>query len=128
MPFTPTHVAAVVPIAWLSRQRLPFSALVIGSMIPDLHLFVPSWLPITTGIAVALIFALATLLGGARNTAASLDESYHSDRLRAGNLGYWTALVTGVLLWQADLGGELRLAITLTLACLDKRGRAKTPE
>ncbi len=40
MPFTPSHIAAVLPIAWCSR-RLPFSALAIGSMIPDLPLFFP---------------------------------------------------------------------------------------
>lgn len=41
MPFTPTHVLAAVPLArWL--QKLPFSALAIGCMIPDLPLFVPA--------------------------------------------------------------------------------------
>jgi hypothetical protein len=40
MPFTPSHIVAVLPIAWCSR-RLPFSALAIGSMIPDLPLFFP---------------------------------------------------------------------------------------
>jgi Domain of unknown function (DUF4184) len=42
MPFTPTHVAAILPVAALARGRLPFAALVIGSMIPDLPLFVGS--------------------------------------------------------------------------------------
>jgi Domain of unknown function (DUF4184) len=41
MPFTPTHVLAVTPIAAASRGRLSFSALAIGSMIPDLPLFIP---------------------------------------------------------------------------------------
>jgi hypothetical protein len=41
MPFTPTHVLAILPIAAIKRSPLPFSALVIGSMIPDLPLFVP---------------------------------------------------------------------------------------
>ena len=41
MPFTPTHVLAITPIAAVSRWRLSFSALAIGSMIPDLPLFVP---------------------------------------------------------------------------------------
>jgi hypothetical protein len=41
MPFTPTHVLAITPIAAVYRGRLPFSALAIGSMIPDLLLFVP---------------------------------------------------------------------------------------
>lgn len=37
MPFTLSHVAAVVPF----RRVLPFSALVVGSMVPDLPYFVP---------------------------------------------------------------------------------------
>ncbi|MFO0907097.1 MAG: DUF4184 family protein [Isosphaeraceae bacterium] len=41
MPFTPTHMLAVVPIAAVSRGWLPFSALAIGSMIPDFPLFCP---------------------------------------------------------------------------------------
>ena len=41
MPFTPTHIAAAVPIAWLSRWRIPFTALAIGTMIPDLGVFFP---------------------------------------------------------------------------------------
>ena len=47
MPFTPAHVAAVLPLVGLSRQQrgrprwvVP-SALVIGSMVPDLLYFVP---------------------------------------------------------------------------------------
>jgi hypothetical protein len=41
MPFTPTHVLAVIPFMAVRRVSLPFSALVIGSMIPDFPLFVP---------------------------------------------------------------------------------------
>jgi Domain of unknown function (DUF4184) len=41
MPFTPTHVLAILPIAAITRLSLPFSALAIGSMIPDFPLFVP---------------------------------------------------------------------------------------
>lgn len=44
MPFTPTHVLAILPVAAVKRFPLPFSALVIGSMIPDLPLFLP-WSP-----------------------------------------------------------------------------------
>ncbi len=36
MPLTPSHAAAVLPLA---RTRLPLSALVVGSMIPDAPLF-----------------------------------------------------------------------------------------
>ncbi|MFK8113552.1 MAG: DUF4184 family protein [Rubripirellula sp.] len=42
MPFTVTHIAAAVPIAWLCRWRVPFSALAIGSMVPDLAGFYPA--------------------------------------------------------------------------------------
>ncbi len=38
MPFTPSHVAAVLPFA---RTPLPPAGLVIGSMVPDLPYFVP---------------------------------------------------------------------------------------
>lgn len=41
MPFTPTHIAAILPIAALRRRELPFSALAIGAMLPDLPLFLP---------------------------------------------------------------------------------------
>jgi hypothetical protein len=41
MPFTATHIAAIVPVAWLCRWRLPLSALAIGSMIPDVAAFFP---------------------------------------------------------------------------------------
>ena len=39
MPFTPTHIAAIVPLAY--SKWFPFSALAIGCMIPDLPLFFP---------------------------------------------------------------------------------------
>lgn len=44
MPFTVTHVAAAVPVAWLCRWRVPFSALAIGSMVPDISGFYPQLL------------------------------------------------------------------------------------
>ena len=40
MPFTPTHILAVLPLAPLYRW-LPFPALAIGAMIPDIALFYP---------------------------------------------------------------------------------------
>lgn len=39
MPFTPVHILAILPISAIKRLRLPFSALAIGSMIPDVPLF-----------------------------------------------------------------------------------------
>lgn len=40
MPFTPSHIVAILPLAWCTRL-FPVSALAIGSMIPDLPLFFP---------------------------------------------------------------------------------------
>lgn len=40
MPFTLTHIAGILPIAAIWRG-VPFSALVIGCVIPDLRLFLP---------------------------------------------------------------------------------------
>lgn len=42
MPFTPSHIAAILP---LSRTPLPAAGLVIGSMVPDLPYFVPIGIP-----------------------------------------------------------------------------------
>ncbi|MEJ0087979.1 MAG: DUF4184 family protein [Pseudomonadota bacterium] len=39
MPFTVSHAAAVLPLHRLSRQLLPISALMIGSMAPDFGYF-----------------------------------------------------------------------------------------
>lgn len=41
MPFTATHIAAILPFAAWRRLQLPFSALAIGAMIPDYPMFVP---------------------------------------------------------------------------------------
>jgi len=45
MPFTPSHIAAVLPMMRRPVTRLPFvpTALVIGSMIPDVPLFTSHW-------------------------------------------------------------------------------------
>ncbi|MES2169421.1 MAG: DUF4184 family protein [Actinomycetota bacterium] len=42
MPFTPSHIAAILPLA---RTPLPAAGLVIGSMVPDLPYFVPIGIP-----------------------------------------------------------------------------------
>ena len=69
MPFTPSHAVAILPFL---RTPLPPAALVIGSIAPDLHYFVPlgltrsashSWPGILTidlpiGIAALLLWAL----------------------------------------------------------------------
>lgn len=65
MPFTPSHVAAVLPFA---RTPLPPAALAIGAMMPDLFYYVPvdiprgythSWLGLITidlAVGIALFF------------------------------------------------------------------------
>ena len=40
MPFTPTHIVAVLPF-WSLRRVAPFSAFAIGAMVPDVPLFFP---------------------------------------------------------------------------------------
>ena len=39
MPFTVSHAAAVLPIHWFSKHKLPLTALMIGSMAPDFGFF-----------------------------------------------------------------------------------------
>ena len=65
MPFTPSHIAAILPFA---RTPLPPAALAIGAMMPDLFYYVPldvprgfthSWLGVVTvdlGFGLALFF------------------------------------------------------------------------
>lgn len=39
MPFTPTHILAVVPLGYMQSWPVPFSALMIGSLVPDWPLY-----------------------------------------------------------------------------------------
>jgi hypothetical protein len=60
MPFTVSHVAAVLPFRpWLRREGV-LAAAVIGSMSPDFDLFLPYWLPraATHGRLALLTFCL----------------------------------------------------------------------
>ncbi|MGY1801907.1 DUF4184 family protein [Blastococcus sp. SYSU D00922] len=52
MPFTPSHAAAVLP---LLRTPLPASALVIGSLTPDLPFYLPGGFPWRTHTALAVV-------------------------------------------------------------------------
>ncbi|MBB3085053.1 DUF4184 family protein [Geodermatophilus sabuli] len=52
MPFTPSHAAAVLPFL---RTPLPASALVIGSMSPDLPFYLPVPVPVPTHTALAVV-------------------------------------------------------------------------
>ncbi|MCA9222582.1 MAG: DUF4184 family protein, partial [Planctomycetales bacterium] len=40
VPFTPTHIVAILPL-WPLRRWLPFAGLAIGAMVPDIALFFP---------------------------------------------------------------------------------------
>lgn len=60
MPFTVSHVAAVLPLRrWLRPEAL-LPAAVIGAMVPDFGLFVPFWIPrsATHGWLALLSFCL----------------------------------------------------------------------
>jgi hypothetical protein len=65
MPFTVSHVAAVVPLLRLTRGRVALvpSALVIGSMVPDLPYFVPVPLGRTSTHAASGLVTVDLLLG-----------------------------------------------------------------
>ena len=52
MPFTPSHAAAVLPFL---RTPLPASALVAGSVAPDLPFYVPVDFPLRTHTALAVV-------------------------------------------------------------------------
>lgn len=41
MPFTPSHVAAILPLRGRLSGTLPFAALAIGSVAPDLPYYLP---------------------------------------------------------------------------------------
>ncbi|MGY1821317.1 DUF4184 family protein [Geodermatophilus sp. SYSU D00079] len=60
MPFTPSHAAAVLPFL---RTPLPASALVIGSMAPDLPFYLPFPVPWPTHTVLAVV-TVDVLLGG----------------------------------------------------------------
>ena len=45
MPFTISHVAAVLPFSRYLKQRQLLSAAIVGSMAPDFGIFLPLHLP-----------------------------------------------------------------------------------
>jgi hypothetical protein len=56
MPFTLAHPAAALPLHRLCRSRLPLSALIIGTMVPDFAYFMPYAAGISTHNLEALIW------------------------------------------------------------------------
>ena len=69
VPFTPTHIAAVLPaLPWVRRRfggnrSVPVSALVIGSMIPDAGVFLPDVIDYGRTHSVGGLFTLCLPLG-----------------------------------------------------------------
>src|ERR1700677_3677984 len=63
MPFTLTHIAAILPAAAAAPRALPFSALVIGSMIPDLPLFIALPVSYATTHSIAGLFVACLPVG-----------------------------------------------------------------
>ena len=112
MPFTGSHIAAVLPIGQLTRYRLPLSALAIGSMSPDFGYFINLGLPgrlshtvegvftqcVPVALAVYLLFHLLV-----SRPALSLMPQAVADRLapllprRADYTGRYCLLVLGAL-------------------------------
>lgn len=94
MPFTFAHPAAAVPLYRLAPDRLVLSALVIGSMTPDFHYFLPFdilrsdshslpavlWFCLPLGMVLYLLFhlilkaPLAALLPAAMRTKLPLKD------------------------------------------------------
>jgi Domain of unknown function (DUF4184) len=63
MPFTVSHAAAVLPLHFLSKSRLPMSALMIGSMAPDFAYFLPMSISRITTHSLAGLFTFCLPLG-----------------------------------------------------------------
>lgn len=128
MPFTPSHVAAVLPFV---GGRLPAAALVVGSMTPDLFYYLPGGpsrgfahsltgavtvdLPLAVGLFVVwqVVFRrplvdlaprwLRSRLGGRRGTSRNARQGYGWRGAVAG-LAAVIAVVIGIathLLWDA---------------------------
>lgn len=63
MPFTISHVAAVLPFARFLRQGKLLSAAVIGSMVPDFSLFLPEQMPRYETHGLPALFAFCLPMG-----------------------------------------------------------------
>lgn len=65
MPYTPAHVAAVLPLRALLGRRLPLAALAIGSMAPDFVYYLPLGLERRDSHSLAGLVGVALPLGAA---------------------------------------------------------------
>ena len=63
MPFTPTHIAAALPIAWLCRWQVPFTALVCGTVVVDVGVFFPFLLDYRATHSISGIFTHCVPIG-----------------------------------------------------------------
>ena len=108
MPFTPSHAAAVLPFL---RTPLPASALVIGSVAPDLPYYLPVELPWDTHTASAVV-TVDLLLGG---LAWVLWHALLAEPAVAWSPGALRSRLTGVPL---GLGDRLRSVRGLVLTVL----------
>lgn len=109
MPFTPAHVAAVLPLR--GRWGLPFAALAAGSMSPDLPYFLPFSLPrlathtplgiitwdLLFGLGMWTVWRLAA--PGLHDMAPTLIRSRW--RLVGASHSTWWAVVLAVILGSA---------------------------
>ncbi len=80
MPFTPAHVAAVLPLRHGRLRILPFAALAAGSMSPDLPYFVPglsfagAWTHTTLGVVTVDLLLGAAAWGLWRSVERPLHD------------------------------------------------------
>ncbi len=107
MPVTLAHPVAVLP---LSRLGVPMSALVLGSMVPDLPLFLGvrhgygfthSWVGVVTVDLLAVVVGLAVWFGLVRDAVVDLSPSIIRSRFAAhGSLSvreWWWVPVGGAI-------------------------------
>ena len=116
MPFTPTHVVAVLPF-WPWRRVAPFSAFVIGAMVPDLPLFFPIVdyskahspagvfaLCLPMGIAIFFLFErvmrrpMLALLPGWLESRVSSKPSLPTQPFLSHQLGYWVGVAIAIVI------------------------------
>ena len=100
MPFTPSHAAAVLPFL---GTPLPASALVIGSVAPDLPYYLPVELPWDTHTASAVV-TVDLLLGA---LAWVVWHALLAEPALAGAPGALRSRLTGVPLGRTELARPL---------------------
>lgn len=113
MPFTLTHVAAVVPVKKFSGAWMPFTALAMGSMVPDVPKFFGDFVPYAVthsfpGILTAslplglLLYVVFQVL--VRTPMLELMPDAISERLggrRPHTLKYMAGVVAGLIIGAA---------------------------